>query len=475
MLLWLVWFGGFAAVLVRWWLSSRRVHAAAQGATRMKTGREIEALRRIERRVGMRHPISLLYSAGSLEPGIVGIFHPALLWPATMTDHLSDAQLDAIIAHEVCHVRRRDNLLAMLHMFVEAVFWFHPLIWWLGTRLIDEREKACDEEVLRMGSEPKVYADSILKACRYYLEAPQMSMAGVTGSDLKQRIERIMTPRIGRPLDFGRKLLLCIAGSGAIAGPLLFGVAQAPAVRAQSPTSAPPAFEVASIKPNKSGDGRTMFNIAEGGRVVCTNIGPKMLILMAYDLKPNQLVNAPNWIDTERYDITAKAEGPADPDQLKLMMRTLLADRFKLAIHRETKEMAIYELVAAKGGTKLKASAETSGKNRGMFRMGRGMMQLDGATMAQMADNLSRVVGRNVYDKTGLSGAYDVKLEWTPDESEAAMFKGPPDGREGPATAPESGPSLTAALEEQLGLKLQPAKGPVEVVVIDHIEKASEN
>jgi len=133
--------------------------------------------------------------------------------------------------------------------------------------------------------------------------------------------------------------------------------------------------------------------------------------------------------------------------------------------------------VAAKSGPKLKPAPEANDQHRGMFRIGRGQMDLSAVNMTELADNLSRVVGRNVYDKTGITGTYDIKLEWTPDENELAVFKQHGEGKEGaapPSTEP-TGPSLFAALQEQIGLKLEAAKGPVETVVIDHIEKASEN
>jgi bla regulator protein blaR1 len=475
-----LWFCGFAAALVRWWWNWRRVRTAVRAAVSLNEGRESLALRRIERIAGIRRPIHLFSSAGRLEPGVFGVFRTVLLWPAGISDCLADAQLEAIMAHEVCHVRRRDNLGAALHTLVETVFWFHPLVWWLGARLVDEREKACDEEVLRMGSEPEVYAASILKTCQYFLAPPRLSMAGVTGSDLKKRIERIMLRRMGRQLDFRRKLLLAAAGIAAVAGPILFGVASGPAMQAQSQPAAPaapPAFEVASVKPNSSGDRNTMFQITPGGRFHCSNVSPQMLIIMAYDLKPNQLTGGPNWLDSTKYDITAKAEGPEDPDRLKQMMQTLLADRFKLAFHRETKDLPIYELVTAKNGPKLKASAGDAAQHQQQFfRMGRGSMDMQHVTLANFADHLSRLVGRNVYDRTGIAGTYDIKLEWTPDESESQMFKGPPDGAGPPPPSPDTtGPSLADALQEQLGLRLVAGKGPVEIVVIDHIEKASEN
>ena len=101
---------------------------------------------------------------------------------------LTPDQLEAVFAHELCHVRRRDNLTAALHMIVEAVFWFHPLVWWLGARMVDERERACDEDVLRLGGEPQVYAESVLKVCEFYLESPVACVAGVTGSNLQKRM-----------------------------------------------------------------------------------------------------------------------------------------------------------------------------------------------------------------------------------------------------------------------------------------------
>src|SRR6266853_964057 len=119
-------------------------------------------------------------------------------------------------------------------MLVEAVFWFHPLVWWIGTRLIGERERACDEEVLRLGSEPRAYAEGILKVCEFYLESPLTCVAGITGSNLRKRIRGIMTHRVARQLDAGRKLLLVAAAAAAVAGPVAIGVLNAPQIRAQS-------------------------------------------------------------------------------------------------------------------------------------------------------------------------------------------------------------------------------------------------
>src|SRR3954467_4860022 len=120
-------------------------------------------------------------------------------------------------------------------MIAEAVFWFHPLVWWIGARLVEERERACDEEVLRLGSEPQIYAEGILNVCKLYVESPLVCVSGVTGSNLKKRIEAIMSNHKGHALTRARKLLLAGAGVVALAGPLVIGVGQAPLIRAQSP------------------------------------------------------------------------------------------------------------------------------------------------------------------------------------------------------------------------------------------------
>ena len=135
-----------------------------------------------------------------LEPGVFGVVHPVLLLPELIRERLSDSQLDAIITHELWHVRRRDNLTAMVHMLVEAVFWFYPPVWGIRARLLEEREQACDEAVLESRREPLAYAEGILNVCKSYVEAPMTCVSGVTGSDLKKRIVRIMAHQAARRL-----------------------------------------------------------------------------------------------------------------------------------------------------------------------------------------------------------------------------------------------------------------------------------
>src|SRR5467141_4568190 len=119
--------------------------------------------------------------------------------------------MESIVADDLCHVRRRDNLATVIHTAVEVVFWFHPLVWWLEVRLMEERERACDEEVLESGSDCQVYAESILKICEFCVGSPLTCVSGVTGAELKTRITRIMSEQVARKLDFRRKLLLATA------------------------------------------------------------------------------------------------------------------------------------------------------------------------------------------------------------------------------------------------------------------------
>jgi beta-lactamase regulating signal transducer with metallopeptidase domain len=229
-----IWLSGIVLVLFVWYARWRRISAALREALPLEEGREVEALRRAERLGGLRKRTRLLLSTGSLEPGVFGIVKPVLVWPKGISDCFDDSQLEAILAHEVWHVRRRDNLTAVIHMVVEALFWFHPLVWWLTSRLVEERERACDEEVLELGSNRQVYAESVLKTCQFCVESPMVCVAGVAGADLKKRIVRIMTERVASKLSLGKKLLLSAASVALVAGPVFFGLVNGPPTHAQS-------------------------------------------------------------------------------------------------------------------------------------------------------------------------------------------------------------------------------------------------
>ncbi|HVW12009.1 MAG TPA: TIGR03435 family protein [Bryobacteraceae bacterium] len=248
---------------------------------------------------------------------------------------------------------------------------------------------------------------------------------------------------------------------------ILFAVAAA----AQSPS-----FEAASIKPNNSGENFLSVRLVPGGSVRAINATLESLITTAWQIPDFELADAPGWVKSERWDIEAKGSGNAAPPEILGRLQSLLADRFHLRVHTETREMPVYALLIAKGGAKLRPAREecfdpTAGipppslTARPCGGFNRGSNQLLGArdTTANLAQVLAKTLGRSVIDKTGLPGTWDVTLKWTPDELLNAAYA---DSQLG---------SIFTALQEQLGLRLESQKGPVSVLVIDSVEKPSAN
>jgi len=258
---------------------------------------------------------------------------------------------------------------------------------------------------------------------------------------------------------------------------------------ASLPATAPPAatapvFEVAAIKLNNSGSGSSSSN-TNNGRFTATNVSLKGLMQYeAYGVPASRILGGPKWIDSTRFDIEAKMDD-AEAAQLKAldyehgrvqargMFQQLLADRFQLKVHRETRELPVYALVVTKKGAKLQPAKDTTG-NTGTSSNSHGsgvQFTATGQTVEQLAQSLTSSaahdLGREVIDKTGIEGKYDVSLNWTRDTGAASAS---PDGN-----AQDLGPSIFTAIQEQLGLKLEPGKGPVQVLVIDHAEMPSEN
>jgi uncharacterized protein (TIGR03435 family) len=217
------WACGALLLLARWARSWRIIRAAAHAASpiRMVSG------------------VPVLVTPTKVEPGVFGIVHPVLLLPRGIMERLNASQMDAILAHELCHVRRRDNLTAALHMVVEVLFWFHPAVWLIRAKLLEERERACDEAVLASSREAVVYAEGILNVCKFYVEAPLNCVSGVTGSDLKKRIARIMTEHVTRKLDLPRKVMLAVAAVLAIGLPVTFGFVHTARAQAGAQTQPP--------------------------------------------------------------------------------------------------------------------------------------------------------------------------------------------------------------------------------------------
>ena len=232
-------------------------------------------------------------------------------------------------------------------------------------------------------------------------------------------------------------------------------------------------FEVASIKPSQPmSEDRKIAGIQTpgGGRLNTLSTSLRLLITFAYNVKDFQISGGPGWANSEPYDIVAKADGNATRPQLRLMLQALLKDRFKLTLRHETKDAPIYELVVAKGGSKIQE--DTVSVRQRIARTGAGKIVAQKASLAMFAELLGTLTGRPVVDKTGLPSTYAFTLNWTPAVGEGGL-PGPP--RPDVAPPDSNGPSLFTALQEQLGLRLQSAKGPVESLVIEGAEKPTEN
>lgn len=529
---------------------------------------------------------------GDAEPGVFGILHPVLMLPQGVTSNLTAAQMKAIVAHELCHIRRRDNLWAALHMVAAAIFWFHPFVWWIGRQLIAEREAACDEAVLEQSHSAMEYAEGILNVCKFYLEVPVACVSGVTGADLKKRIAHILSGSMAERLTITRKLVLSAAGLLSIGMPLTFGLlhasrsyAEAPAktnpddtwqgtlhlqkdlrlvfkitrtpdgtlktvtysidqgsmpmaaketkfqngeltvnieaidgvytgkmspdgttitgewkqgdqpkplilVRATPDTAwaipepppkippmaadADPSFEVATIKPTPPDfKGKGFGGPPRRFQTRGTTLND--LMMFVYGVNTRQIVGAPAWAETDRFDITTgQPDAPGAPSeaQVRSMMRKLLETRFGLKYHKDKKEMSAYVLGIAKDGPKMTKSSTDPNTPHAFFFTKLGHLTVRNGTMEDVAQGFQGAVfDRPVVNRTGLEGRWDFVLKWTPDETQFQVFG----AKIVPNEAADAPPPIFQAIQEQIGLKLDATKTMVDVMVMDHVEKPSEN
>lgn len=482
-IVWTLWLCGFLGVGATWLTRWRRVAMAVRAGTAADPG----------------IPIKTICSPAFLEPGIFGVLRPVLLLPEGIFERLTPQQWKAVVAHELCHVRRRDNLIGLMQMAVEAVFWFHPLTWWIGKQIFQERERACDEEVVKLGNEPRVYARGILKVCELYLESPVACVAGVSGSNLRMRIEAILNDKVAKNLNGGTKALLAAAGLFAVALPLVIGLLDGVTLRAQtvSPTLR---FEVASVKlaapgpavPGPRSSGIPGPDNKDPGRFRA-RLNLLNLILTAWDIPVYRMAD-PDDRFTLQVQIEAKMPVDTTREQFDVMLQNLLADRFGLKVHWASRQIDMYHLLAAKGGPKLKLAAPDSpegandaspkgnpfpprvgpdgfpippaGNGLWMGGTASGKMALRGhnETGAEMAKTIGvRSLDGPMTDATGLTGRYDYTIFWSGPATSAALGFNP-------AVDPD-GPSIFEAVQDQLGLKIEKRKGPVQMLVVDHIEQ----
>jgi bla regulator protein BlaR1 len=410
-------------------------------------------------------------------PVTMGWLRPTVILPP---DWISwpKGQLNAVLAHEAEHIRRRDPLWQWLALLNRAVFWFHPVAWWLERRLSALAEEACDAAVLSQGHDPREYSEYLLDLARSVrrggarVEALGMAMPG---AGLPQRIRQILSGARAQRLSRARLALTAIVC-------LIAGATFAAGRLAQA--QPPPSFEVATIKPTASPGAGRLFNLPSAGRLAATNVSLLDLIRFAYSTGGNiEITGGPNWLDRDRFDMVAQAQGSPAMSEMRDMLQTLLKERFALKVHSDSKGDSVYRLVMARNDNKpgpgLKPFKACEGpaapSDPKMPRCGARIspngMVLRGASMAHLANMLSiplTNLGRPVVDQTGLTGEFDIDFDF--------QFRVPgPNGEAAPVDPLNEGPSLFTALQEQLGLKLEPSRGLIEMLVIDSAEKPLEN
>ncbi len=486
-LLLVVWLVGTLIVLAVWLARWYRISAIAKRATPLHEGPEAAIVARLQRDEVAREKVGIVSTAATIEPGIFGIFRPILLWPASISGQLTEAHTESIVAHELAAVRRRDNLTATLHMLVESLFWFHPAVWWLGNRLVEDRERACDEAVVESGREPHVYAESILKVCEFCVESPLPCVPGVSGADLKRRIASIMSHRPARSLSLGRKLLIGVAVVMAIAAPILAGALHVPANlnadRLTSTTASTPKYASVTIAPSADPSNASRAILMIGAdQFVSKNSSLMQVIRAAYGVEDDRVVNAPAWLGTDKYDFVAKADAPLAGQNIEAsgriqnrMLQGVLEDRLKLNAHFEVRDVPVYALVIAKNGPKLQMStvsdANSGSATASDSKMRRGGFHIEGTALIgndvpidALVFHLSRQLHRTVLNETGLSGTYEFTLKAPDGVAIGIDNAAPPESYE---------PALSSAMTDQLGLTLEPRQTKMEVLVIDHVEKPS--
>ena len=455
-----------------------------------------EILGQLGARMGLSRPVRLLVSALVQVPMVVGWLRPVVLVPVGAIGGLPGEHLEALLLHELAHIRRHDFLVHILQSVAESLLFYHPAVWWVSGHIRAERELCCDDLAVSVGGNALTYARALahLESHRPAHFIPAMAADG--GS---------LAGRIARLLGRSRPAVPLGLGPGLLTAAILLATA-AYGLFAQS--SDHPAFEVASIKRNayEGGDPThqpTGGGFQPGGRLRLLNLPLTGLIQFAYadhdsshwlPLPPSQIIGGPAWASTEGYDIEAKPPGSTDPKHMWLMLQTLLADRFKLALHKDSRELPAYYLRVAKGGLKLPAPKavgcvsfppgtpprQVAGKVDCGYVSGPfggpdgGMLDIRGSKVrvADLVRELTFILGRPVLDETGFTGEFDLDLAFMGDDTLVGLAGAAPAG---PRLPGDDRPNIVAALEEQLGLKLVSAKAPVDVLVIDHAERPTAN
>jgi uncharacterized protein (TIGR03435 family) len=473
------WCAGALAFLARFlggWLLATRLRSRL---VRPAPAEWQVALDRLRMRLGISRPVQLLVSGAVQVPTVVGCLRPLVLVPVGALTGLTPEFLEALFAHELAHIRRHDYLFGILQCIVEATLFYHPAVWWISQRIREERENCCDDIAVTYSGNPLGYARALaeLESLRPAQLHPALA---ASGASLTGRIARVLcashAPVQARRRGLGPLAVACV----------LAGLLVAQRSGAQSTvvaTSALPSFEAASIRPSDP-DSQLKIQFARGGRLLVSHATLRFLIKIAYDVSDDQLVGGPSWLGSRRFDVQAKPDKatPGDPEKMtkdelllfhepiRLRLQRLLAERFGLELRKESKPMPIFALVVAKSGPKLKPDA-SSGDPVMEQSSGRGVLRATRADMDTLARFLSEgQTGRPVVNMTGLKGNFDFQLDWTPD---AGLNPQVDPNRQQPADI--GGISLFTALQQQVGLRLDPRTGLADTLIVTRAELPSSN
>jgi len=416
-----------------------------------------QALDRLKTRLRVGHPVRLLISSVVQAPSVVGWLRPVILVPVGALTGLPPDQIEALLLHELAHIRRHDYLVNMLQSLVETLLFYHPAVWWISDHIRTERELCCDDVAVAVTGDVLTYARALagLESARMTNFTAAMAASG--GS---------LAHRIARLLGQSRPVPRTLAGPGIVAAAIFLA---ATTVVVFGQTAARPEFEAASIKPSST-EGFRMVRPLPGRLEADAPL--RMLIQNAYTVQPFQIVGGPAWLDSDNYQIEAKADGNVSRAQLFLMLQSLLEERFQLKTHRETKDLPVYALVAAKSGLKLPSPKDGSCEavpqdappdwaggrmrppeqgqpllarcgnvNIALERSG-ARMQGGKISMQEFVRMLSTAIDRTVIDKTGFTELFDFRLDFLPDETTPALPAPPP------GAAPlDSSPSIITAIQ----------------------------
>lgn len=463
----------FSMRLAGGWLVAARMRSTL---VRFAPAEWQEVLSQLGARIGLSRPVRLLVSALVQVPTVVGWLRPVVLMPVGALSGLPVDYLEALLLHELAHIRRCDYLVNIFQSVAEALLFYHPAVWWVSGQIRSERELCCDDAAVSVSGDSLTYASALvrLESCR----PPSFSPAvAANGGSLAKRVARLLgQPQPAAPAQMGPSLLAAAVLLAVAWVSIAPSLAQSRQTQPQAP-AAGPEFEVASVKqldqtlnPNKPGGMDLSFVGTSGkafkisGSRVTITASLHSLISAAYGVKSYQISGTPSWADSLIYQVIAKAPGDGEPTQEKArpMLQSLLADRFQLRLHHETKDLPVYHMTIGKKSSAFKPAAPDE-TFHWELEPGPGGTMRSKATKESMGDFVQLVgvsADRPVIDKTGLTGDIDYEINY---------------GTQDVRNIDDMNRAIIDAIKDQLGLKLEPAKDSIDTLVVDQAQKPSEN